>query len=105
MRAAVLEEATAMTLWWERRANWVANWPVIVEPPQMRRVGLASLVDFVVEGEGMGTSSHFQRDIAAVRPATPRQEACSKERVGGMGRTVWAGTVTYCWKVPARESR
>lgn len=101
--AAVVEEVTAMTRWEERRASWVANWPVIVEPPQINNVGFSfSLVDV---DEGIGTSNHFQRVIAAVRPATPRQEACSKERVGGIGRTVWAGTVTYCWKVPARESR
>ena len=81
-------------------AIWIANWPVTVEPPQRRRYSASE-----EEGWGvMGTSSQRHNVIAAVRPATPRHTAWSKERFKGRGRTVWAGTVTYCWKQPARRS-
>lgn len=98
-KGAVAEEVTAITgvEGEERRESWVANWPVIVEPPQIRRYSFSSSGLEIGTGfevaDGRGTSSQCQSVIAAVRPATPRQAADVKSRDFGRGRTVCAGTV------------
>jgi len=99
----VFDDVMAMTFRLQRVAIWIANCSVTIEPPQRRRYSAVEDESWGAAG-AIGASSHGLKVIAAVKPATPRQAAESKDRFKGRDRTVCAGPVTYCWKQPKRRS-
>ncbi len=103
----VFDEVTAMTLKPLKVANWMANCPVTVDPPHIRRCLGSSAFESVGDMGGIGppfgigTSSQSQSVMAAVSAGTPRQAAVSKVRFDGIGTTACAGLITRTWKQPA----